>query len=144
MAGNQVRYGPNGAGNQAPGRSASMLTRTSVAAGTAANSDPPCSGRKLASGNERVRQIARLSRMLNARQYGWLSLMTLFTFVAFGGKPCCKNAIPVNTVVGRVVSIRAALSEEYYYKFEFLPISGMLYLSGQLEPWTGTHTTCRG
>ena len=28
MAGNQVRYGPNGPGNQAPGRSASMLTRT--------------------------------------------------------------------------------------------------------------------
>ena len=28
MAGNQVRYGPNGPGNQAPGRSASILTRT--------------------------------------------------------------------------------------------------------------------
>ena len=27
MAGNQVRYGPNGPGNQAPGRSASILTR---------------------------------------------------------------------------------------------------------------------
>ena len=26
MAGNQVRYGPNGPGNQAPGRSASILT----------------------------------------------------------------------------------------------------------------------
>jgi hypothetical protein len=28
MAGNQVRYGPNGTGNQGSGRSASMLTRT--------------------------------------------------------------------------------------------------------------------
>ena len=28
MAGNQVRYGPNGPGNQAPGRSATMVTRT--------------------------------------------------------------------------------------------------------------------
>jgi hypothetical protein len=28
MPGNQVRYGPNGPGNQAPGRSSTMLTRT--------------------------------------------------------------------------------------------------------------------
>jgi hypothetical protein len=28
MAGNQVRYGPNGPGNQAPGRSAAILMRT--------------------------------------------------------------------------------------------------------------------
>jgi hypothetical protein len=28
MAGNQIRYGPNGPGHQAPGRSASILTKT--------------------------------------------------------------------------------------------------------------------
>jgi hypothetical protein len=39
MAENQVGYGSNGPGNQAPGRSATMVTRTVSRGGTALNSD---------------------------------------------------------------------------------------------------------
>jgi hypothetical protein len=55
MAGNQVRYGPNGPGNQAPGRSASILTRTASRGRYSINSDPPVRPRASTQGLEQGR-----------------------------------------------------------------------------------------
>jgi hypothetical protein len=75
--------------------------------------------------------------MLNARQYGWLSLMTLFTFIAFGGMPrrILMNArLSTIRYIQFIFRISCLNCADYLYS-TYYPLDMFPLLNCQMNSW---------